>query len=59
MAEARQPARPDVPDGIYSANGFGGNYIIIDPEHDLVIVTRWMDNEKIKDVIKLIVGSCR
>jgi CubicO group peptidase (beta-lactamase class C family) len=50
---------PDVPDGIYSANGFGGNYIIIDPEHDLVIVTRWMDNEKIKDVIKLIVGSCR
>lgn len=31
---------------IYYAAGFGGNYIIIDPEHDLVIVTRWLEPSK-------------
>ncbi|TVQ64867.1 MAG: class C beta-lactamase-related serine hydrolase, partial [Balneolaceae bacterium] len=33
----------EVPDHIYYAAGFGGNYIVIDPENDLVIVTRWLD----------------
>jgi len=27
---------------IYTATGFGGNYIIIDPKHDLVMVVRWL-----------------
>ncbi|MDX1590650.1 MAG: serine hydrolase [Balneolaceae bacterium] len=33
-----------VPDHVYYAAGFGGNYIIVDEESDLVIVTRWLDN---------------
>ncbi|MCC5907890.1 MAG: serine hydrolase [Balneolaceae bacterium] len=33
----------DVPDHIYYAAGFGGNYIIVDNQNDLVIVTRWLD----------------
>ncbi len=28
---------------IYYAAGFGGNYIIIDPEHDMVVVLRWLE----------------
>lgn len=33
----------NVPDSVYYAAGFGGNYIIVDEENDLVIVTRWLD----------------
>ncbi len=33
-----------VPDHVYYAAGFGGNYIVIDEEKDLVIVLRWIDN---------------
>ena len=42
---------------VYYAAGFGGNYIIVDKEHDLVIVTRWMDDGKIADVLRLIIQA--
>ncbi|MFM9908638.1 MAG: serine hydrolase domain-containing protein [Chitinophagaceae bacterium] len=42
---------------IYSADGFGGNYIVIDKEHDLVVVARWMDDSKMGEVLKLIFKS--
>ncbi len=29
------------PESAFCANGFGGNYIFVDQEHDLVIVLRW------------------
>ena len=42
---------------IFYAAGFGGNYIILDQENDLLVVTRWMDDAKIGDVFSLIVKS--
>jgi CubicO group peptidase (beta-lactamase class C family) len=42
---------------IYYAAGYGGNYIIIDKEHELVVVTRWMDDAKVADVLRLIIQS--
>lgn len=42
---------------IYYAVGYGGNYIVIDKEHDLIVVTRWMDDDKIDDVVELIIKS--
>ena len=42
---------------VYYAAGYGGNFIIIDAEHDLVVVTRWMDGDKINEVLGLIVKS--
>ncbi len=42
---------------IYSAEGFGGNYIVIDKEHDLVVVARWMDDSKMGEMLKLIIKS--
>ena len=38
-----------VPDHVYYAAGFGGNYIIIDEEKDLVVVLRWVDNSVLGD----------
>ena len=42
---------------IYYAAGYGGNYIVIDNEHDLVVVTRWIDDNTIGDVMKLVIQS--
>ena len=42
---------------VYHAAGYGGNYIVIDKEHDLVVVARWMDDGKIEDVLRLIIQS--
>ncbi len=33
----------DVSKEVYYADGFGGNFIVIDNEYDLVIVVRWLD----------------
>jgi CubicO group peptidase (beta-lactamase class C family) len=46
-----------VPKSVYYAVGFGGNYIIIDKEHDLLVVTRWIDDAKIAEVMQLLVKS--
>jgi CubicO group peptidase (beta-lactamase class C family) len=42
---------------IYSADGFGGNFIVIDNEHDLVIVVRWLDSNKIGELVQLIIKA--
>lgn len=44
---------------VYYAAGFGGNYIIIDEKNDLVVVTRWIDNSKIDDVMRLVQKSIK
>ncbi len=36
-------------ENIYYAAGFGGNFIVIDREHDLVVVTRWLEPSKIEE----------
>ncbi len=33
-----------VPGSVYYASGFGGNYIIVDNENDIVVVLRWIDS---------------
>ena len=39
---------------IFFAAGFGGNYIIVDPDHDMVIVTRWLEPSKLDEFMSLI-----
>ncbi len=38
----------DLPDHIFYAAGFGGNFIVVDTEKDLVIVTRWLEPSQIE-----------
>jgi CubicO group peptidase (beta-lactamase class C family) len=40
----------NIPNNVFWAVGYGGNYIIIDRENDLVIVLRWVNN-KVEDVL--------
>jgi CubicO group peptidase (beta-lactamase class C family) len=49
----------DVPKTIYYANGFGGNYIVVDKEHELVIVVRWLEPDKIGELVKQVIGSIK
>jgi len=37
----------DLSENIYYAAGFGGNFIVIDKEQELVVVTRWLEPGKI------------
>ena len=42
---------------IYYANGFGGNFIVVDNEHDLVIIARWLEPAKIGEFVRLVIKS--
>lgn len=42
---------------IYYANGFGGNFIVIDNEHDLVIAVRWLDPPKLGAFVRLVISA--
>jgi CubicO group peptidase (beta-lactamase class C family) len=47
----------DVPQSVFYANGFGGNYIIVDKTNQLTIVLRWIDTEAIDDIISLAIKA--
>ena len=46
-----------VSEKVYYAAGFGGNYIVIDKEHDVVIVTRWLEPKKMGEMVKLVMDA--
>ena len=41
-------------ESIYYAAGFGGNFIVIDKTHDMVIVTRWLEPKRIGEFVALV-----
>ena len=47
----------DLPENIYYGAGFGGNYLVIVPDHKLVIVARWIDSSKIGEFVKRVINS--
>jgi CubicO group peptidase (beta-lactamase class C family) len=53
----QENALGDISKNIYYANGFGGNYILIDNEHDLVIVARWLEPNKFGEFARLVISS--
>jgi len=46
-----------ISESVYYAAGFGGNFIVIDKENDLVIVTRWLEPSKIGEFVTLVMDS--
>jgi CubicO group peptidase (beta-lactamase class C family) len=43
----------------YYAAGFGGNFIIIEPAHDLVIVARWLEPSQANDFIEKVLAAMK
>jgi len=47
----------EVPQSAFYASGFGGNYVVVDQENDLVIVTRWLEPAKLVEFLKTVYQS--
>ncbi|MFM1878850.1 MAG: hypothetical protein RLZZ241_1716 [Bacteroidota bacterium] len=43
-----------VPDTVYYAAGFGGNFIVVCPEQDMVMVLRWLEPSQIERFVQMI-----
>lgn len=39
-------------ESVFYAAGFGGNYIVVDQENDLVVVTRWLEPSKLGEFMQ-------
>lgn len=52
-------ANPDLPRSAVSAMGAGSNVIWIDPDHDLVVVARWIDKTAVDGLLSRIVAALR
>ncbi|MEZ4810191.1 MAG: serine hydrolase [Allomuricauda sp.] len=46
-----------VPDHLFYAAGFGGNYIVVDQKNGLLIVTRWLEPSQIGEFVKQVYGA--
>ncbi|MEM1259177.1 MAG: serine hydrolase [Bacteroidota bacterium] len=46
-----------VSEKVFYAAGFGGNFIVVDKENDMVVVTRWLEPSKIGEFMKMITAS--
>ncbi len=48
---------PGAPERAYAAVGAGSNIILIDPDHDMILIARWIDQNAVNELIALTVGA--
>lgn len=48
-----------VPEHVFYAAGFGGNFIVVDQKAEIVVVTRWLEPSKIGEFMKQVYTSVR
>jgi CubicO group peptidase (beta-lactamase class C family) len=48
---------PSAPERSFSHEGAGTNAIYVDPEHDLVVVARWIENKALDGVVQRVLAS--
>ena len=46
-----------VSENVFYAAGFGGNFIVVDQEKGLVIVTRWLEPKQMGEMVRLVMGA--
>lgn len=47
----------NISEDVFYAAGFGGNFIIVDRENELVVVTRWLEPSKIEEFMNILYSS--
>ncbi len=47
----------EVPENVYYASGFGGNFIVLIPDEQMVIVTRWLEPSTLGKFVKLVLDA--
>ncbi len=50
---------PGVPASCYAARGAGSNVIFVDPDHDLIVVVRWIAKTAVARFLDLVVDAVR
>lgn len=50
-------AAPMFPETAFWAEGFGGNFIVIDPENDMVVAVRWLQPSKFVEFMMMVMDS--
>jgi len=50
---------PSAPESAFFHLGAGTNMVYVDPEHDLVIVARWIDRNAMDGIVKRVLGGLR
>lgn len=53
----QENALGNVSKNIYYASGFGGNFIVVDNEHDLVMVLRWLNPGKLGEFVQRVIRA--
>ena len=48
---------PGAPAAAFVHIGNGGNFIYVDPDHDLVAVVRWVDSSSLDGIVRRIIGA--
>lgn len=48
---------PDAPQSALAARGAGSNLLLVDPEHELVVVVRWIDRSAVEGFVKRVLAS--
>ena len=46
-----------VPESVYYAAGFGGNFIVVVPDQELLIVTRWLEPSRIGEMVRMVLEA--
>ncbi|MCX2718614.1 serine hydrolase domain-containing protein [Lentiprolixibacter aurantiacus] len=46
-----------LPENIFYASGFGGNFIVVCPDQDLVVVTRWLEPRRIGEFMSQVFSA--
>ena len=59
LNDAKNGMFPGAPNSAFYAMGVGAQIIYIDPKHELVIVARWIEKEKIADFVRLVLASIK
>src|SRR5262245_6676027 len=52
-------SQPFAPESSWSARGAGSNVIWLDPEHDLVVVVRWIEKSSVAPFLERVLASVR
>jgi len=50
---------PAAPESSFMHVGQGRNIIFVDPEHDVVVVARWLRDEAVPEFVRLVLGAVR
>jgi CubicO group peptidase (beta-lactamase class C family) len=50
---------PSAPHSSFAMRGFGSNVVWVDPEHELVLVVRWFDWEKLDGILARVLAAVK